>query len=252
VELVDAGAGDLVGERRSGHDRRVRATLPEVPHPSSGSLPAHRAPRRVDDPVAATLLLDDVARSVLAAFLEGERGVREAADTLGLDLDATLYRVKRLERAGLLVQVGLRRRAGRPVRLYRAAAEAWFVPFEVLPHADLEEAFFEMHVDQGRRLARAAARALRQTSWAGYRIARGDGGGLSVQGVREDGRAFADPDSYAGPVDASVELHLRPADALRLNQELRALVERYLALQEGRGEPNRLLVVACVPLDDEG
>jgi hypothetical protein len=109
-----------------------------------------------------------------------------------------------------------------------------------------------MHVDQGRRLARAAARALRQTSWAGYRIARGDGGGLSVQGVREDGRAFADPDSYAGPVDASVELHLRPADALRLNQELRALVERYLALQEGRGEPNRLLVVACVPLDDEG
>jgi DNA-binding Lrp family transcriptional regulator len=219
-------------------------------HPVSGRSADAGGAHRVDDPVAARLLIDEAYRNVLDAFIGRDRSVGEAAEELRLDLDATLYRVRRLHRAGLLVHSGTRPRAGRPVKLYRAAHDAFFVPFEALPYADLEETFLELHLAHARVMAKAAARALRDSAWSGYRIERGDDGQLWMRGGRAAGTAYAGAADAAGPADAMVELRLAPDDAERLNREFVVLIERYVALDRSdEGPANRMVTFASVPLE---
>lgn len=221
--------------------------------PDSGSSVTPSGAHRVDDPVAARLLTNEGFRTVLDAFIGRERSVAEAAHELRLGLDATLYRVRRLHRAGLLELRGMRPRGGRPVKLYRAAHEVWFVPFESLPHADLEETFLELHVAHAHVMARAAARTLGDSAWSGYRIERDGEGRLWMRGVRADGSAFDAASGTPGPTDAMVELRLAPDDALRLNAELTALLQRYVALDRSdEGPANRAVLFASVPLEADG
>ena len=223
--------------------------------PASG-----RTPRRVDDRAAARLLMDAATRAVFGCFLEQDRSVREAADLLERDLDAVLYRVKRLHAAGLLEVAALRRRAGRPIRRYRAPHALWFVPFEVLPYADVEEAFAAMGRAQVDRAARASARWLARDPWAGYLIGMGADGQVWLRGTREAPTAgtSVEPDpvrfgSTDGPLDVAVDLRLTRAQAMALNAELWALVSKYAdvgAVPSGTA-PNRSLFVMSVPLEDE-
>lgn len=217
----------------------------------SGSAQDASAPYRVDDLVAARLLVQEDYRTVLGVFLGRERSVSEAARALCAGLDATLYRVRRLERAGLLEVASVQRRAGRAIKRYQAVHDAWFVPFEALPYADLEEAFLELHVAHARVVARAAARALRRSEWSGYRIERNDDGRLWMRGVRADGTGFAG-ETDAGATDAMIELRLAPEDALRLNRELVALLQRYTLLDRSSDGPvNRVVLFASVPVEPD-
>lgn len=224
-------------------------------HPSSG-----RSRGRAEDPLAARLLLDEGVRDVLGPFLDRACSAQEVATELGRDLDWVLYRVKRLHQAGVLEVVGERRRGGRPIKLYRSRYGTWFVPFEALPFADVEETLTALHVAQARRVARASARHLARTPWAGFLVERREDGRTWVYGASdgagttESGRAWwGVPRSGQGAwaTDATVELRLTPDDARALNDELMALVERYLDVGGSDARPNRLLVVASVPLDDD-
>lgn len=249
--------GGAVGREQwgDGHGRRVRAKLPDMPGSVSGSVP-----KRVDDPAAARLLLDEVTREVFGSFLDRDRSVREAADHLGRDLDAVLYRVRRLHEAGLLEVVAVQRRAGRPVRRYRAPHPLWFVPFEVLPHADLEETYGSLMRVHADRAARAAARWAARTPWAGYLVGIGADGQVWLRGTRERpvGPTTAEPPrdrsgDRAGPLDAALDLRLTQAQAADLNTELWALVAKYAALGAATaGAANRFLLVVSAPLDASG
>jgi hypothetical protein len=210
------------------------------------------SPRRVDDPAAARLLMDAAAREVFGCFLGRTRSVREAADLLGRDLDAVLYRVRRLHAVGLLEVAAIQPRAGRPIRRYRAVHDAWFVPFEALPYADLEETFLDMHVAHASRAARAAVRWLADRPWAGYRIGVDASGRMWMRGAAEDDDGLdAEPPTRLGgldgPMDAGLELRLSPADARSLNADLAALVATYERRAE-EGPANRLLLVISVPI----
>jgi hypothetical protein len=199
--------------------------------------------------------MDASTRDVFGCFLGRTRSVREAADALGRDLDAVLYRVRRLLAVGLLEVAAVQARAGRPIKRYRAVHDAWFVPFEALPYADLEETFLDLHAVHAARAARAAARWLAGRPWAGYRIEVDATGRMSMRGAAEDDDAAAHDGpprrlgGPGGPMDAGNELRLSPADARALNDDLAALLATY----EGRAEdgpPNWLLLVVSVPLDD--
>ena len=198
--------------------------------------------------------MDAATRDVFGCFLGRTRSVREAADALGRDLDAVLYRVRRLHAVGLLEVAAVQARAGRPIKRYRAVHDAWFVPFEALPYADLEETFLDLHAAHAARAARAAARWLARRSWAGYRIGVDATGRMWMRGAAEDDDAAdAEPPRRlggpGGPMDAGNEMRLSPADARALQDDLTALVATY----EGRAEdgpPNWLLLVISVPLDD--
>jgi hypothetical protein len=198
--------------------------------------------------------MDAATREVFGCFLGRTRSVREAADALGRDLDAVLYRVRRLVAAGLLEVAAIQPRAGRPIRRYRAVHDDWFVPFEALPYADLEETFLDMHAAHAARAARAAVRWLADRPWAGYRIGVDEAGRMWMRGAAEDDDApgAAPPTLLGGldgPMDAGLEMRLTPADARSLNADLAALVATYerRALD---GPPNRLLLVISVPTGD--
>ena len=253
ADLFEAGATDVVCELRCrGHGPTVRATLPEMTRPASGRAASASGAHRVDDPAAAKLLTKEDYRTVLGAFLGRERSVGEAAAELRLGLDETLYRVRRLHQAGLLEVRATRPRAGRAVKLYRAVHDAWFVPFEALPYADLEETFLELHLAHARVIARAAAHALRRSEWSGYRIERLEDGRLWMRGVRADGSGYGSSADDEGATDAMVELRLAPDDARRLNAELTDLVQRYTALDRSdEGPTNRIVLFASVPVEAE-
>ena len=219
--------------------------------PVSGRAAAVDGAHRVDDPAAAKLLTHEDYRAVLGAFLGHERSVSEAAQELRLGLDATLYRVRRLHHAGLLEVRSVQPRAGRAIKRYRAVHDAWFVPFEALPYADLEETFLQLHVAHAHAIARAAAKALRRSEWSGYRIERNEDGRLWMRGVRADGSGFGGAATDAGATDAMLELRLAPDDAWRLNRELTELVTRYTALDRSdEGPVNRIVMFASVPVDE--
>ena len=221
--------------------------------PATGRSGADLDAHRVDDPSVAKLLTKEDYRAVLGAFLGRERSVAEAAAELRLDLDATLYRVRRLHQAGLLEVRSVQPRAGRAVKRYRAVHDAWFVPFEALPYADLEETFLELHVGHAHVIARAAAHALQRSEWSGYRIERNEDGRLWMRGVRGDGSGFGIAAVDAGATDAMVELRLTPEDARRLNRELTELVTRYTALDRSdEGPTNRIVMLASVPVEEPG
>ncbi len=223
--------------------------------PASGS-----SPHRIEDPAAARLLMDATSREVFGCFLGRDLSVGEAADLLERDLDAVLYRVRRLHAAGLLDVVAVQRRAGRPVRRYRAPHPLWFVPFEALPYADLEETFASMAHAQIDRAARASARWLARDPWAGYLIGLGEDGQVWLRGTREAPTAStsAQPDPaqlarYGGPLDLGLDLRLTLEQTQALNAELFALVSKYAelgAVPSGAGA-NRLLYVTSVPLEAE-
>lgn len=164
----------------------------------------------------------------------------------GSSIDATAaHRVTDPDAAKLLVDEGYRTVLDAFIGHERSVSEA----AEVL-RLDLEETFLELHFANARVMAKAAARALRASGWAGYRIQRGDDGRLWMRGGRADGGTYDSAADAAGPADASVELRHSTDGAERLNSELVALVERYVALDRyDEGPPNRAVLFASVPLE---
>jgi hypothetical protein len=82
----------------------------------------------VHDPRQAAVFTQPRLRRILLWFTRRPKSVGEAAAATGMDLKRTHYFVHRLAALGLIVIVGERRRAGRPVKLYRAIGDSFFVP----------------------------------------------------------------------------------------------------------------------------
>ena len=81
----------------------------------------------VEDEPAAAFLLDADRVRFLHPFMRGEHSTSEAASAVGVSVKDMAYRVKRMRELGLLTLTRERKRAGRPVRYYRAP-DAFFVP----------------------------------------------------------------------------------------------------------------------------
>ena len=113
----------------------------------------------MDEPAAGRALTDLTLLPPGAHFLRHEASAREAAVAIGADLDEFDDRVRKLAALGLLEVASVERRAGRPIKRYRAAAQAFFVPFAVLPHETLAHALVESARLPEHARAEGAARA---------------------------------------------------------------------------------------------
>src|SRR3712207_4147303 len=100
--------------------------------------PHHFGSFTVRNADAARLLVDVRTTGLLGAFLDAPRSVSDAARALNEYLDWARYRGRRLEAAGLLRLDGVQRRKGRAMKLYRAVADVFFVPFEVTRFESLD------------------------------------------------------------------------------------------------------------------
>ena len=95
---------------------------------------------RVRDPRMARAFSDPLRRRVVLLLAGRERSLGELALAVGVELKRLHYHVGALQALGLVVVAGRRARAGRPVKLYRAVADAFLVPAEatsVAPSAAL-------------------------------------------------------------------------------------------------------------------
>jgi hypothetical protein len=160
---------------------------------------------------AAAALIDPFRRRIVWSFLMCPRSVAEAAAETGIPLKQLHYHAQRLVRLGLLKIVDTRRRTGRPVKIYKAVAESYFVPHE-LAHELYSEGL---------------ARELR-SSLANEAHRTGDG---MVFELDSCGRPRAE--SVSGPRSIASEmwrvLRLSPETAASLRRELEDLLDRYVA-----------------------
>jgi len=206
----------------------------------------------VTDERAADALTDPTSLRHLAPFLGRTSSVAAAARESGEKPNTTLKRVRRFVALGLVEVARVEPRAGRPVQLYRSAADVFFVPFEVTHSESLEAALAERDLYWERMLRRNVVRGRREAlgDW-GTRFYRDRKGRLQVQtAVTPDANATTlEP---AAPATLSLwrdQLQLDFADAKELQREMFALVQRY----QGKSGSQRYLVrMGLAPILDEG
>lgn len=181
--------------------------------------------RTVTDPRAATLLSDPDWVPWIEPFLGRTRSIAEAADELGRPLDAVRYRVRRLHEVGVLEVVGERKRAGRPIRLYRTVADGFVVPFEATPFVDLEERLVATITAQARSFARSAAQLLREGGVEARRIYRAPDGTVHQEAAADDAMLAAAAER--DPLESlALEASLPRSVARELLRDMIALAQR--------------------------
>lgn len=84
----------------------------------------------------AAAVFADQRRRLVFDLARGDRSLKDLADATGMSLPLLTYHVRRLVALGLVREQRMTRRAGRPVRRYRAVAAAFFVPAALAPPPD--------------------------------------------------------------------------------------------------------------------
>jgi hypothetical protein len=202
----------------------------------------------VTDTEQARLFSDPAALRYLKPFLGREQTVSAAAREAGCSLETMLYRVRTFVRAGLLAVIREQKRAGRPIKYYRTVADGFFIPFALTPYTDLEALLSSVDSERQQVFIRTVAQLLREAGIEGRRIYRkGDEIHSEAAPSLKGSLDFQHPSLRHG-LDVSSELSLTRESAAALNQELRALLERYKG-QVTEGKPY-LLSLMLLPLID--
>ena len=134
--------------------------------------PPAEAFHTVTDPEQARLLSDPKTFEFFEPFVAREQSAGAAAVAVGCALDTILYRIKTFLRAGLLHVVRSEKRSGRPIKHYRSVHDAYFVPFEVTPFAELEERLAAGFRERQALVVPRLARVLEQSGRNGRRVYR--------------------------------------------------------------------------------
>lgn len=198
----------------------------------------------VRDPLAAALLVDHRRNRFLKPFLARERCIADVARELGVGKSLVSYWVGRLKALGLLRPVEGEPGHGRR-RLYRSSADCFVVALEDVP-LESDEAILSAQMDPPyERFKRSVLRAARRhvERWQ-FRIER-TADGVSQDLVPREGGSL----EQAQMINQRIKLHLRPADAVQLRAEMRALVERYRVLSDPELNRRGVLVWLCAVED---
>ncbi|MBB5234007.1 helix-turn-helix domain-containing protein [Deinococcus budaensis] len=186
----------------------------------------------VTQPAAVRVLLSARYQPVLRRLMLGEWAVADLARACGLPLNAAHHRVQTLVKQGLVAVTRTRPRRGRPVRLYRAAAEAFFVPYAATPAASPEALVAQREQDFTRRFDQAllalGQSLVRDEREIGVRLYRE--GHQVVQDLTPQAGHF-DPAALLQPQQPAVALISEP---LRLSREEAKTLQRELAELYGR------------------
>ena len=208
----------------------------------------------VTDPAQAKALTDVKLIGFVQSFIGHSRSVSEAAHLWKLRVDAAYYRVRQLERLGLIAVTGVAGRGGRGVKQYQAISDNYFVPFGIVPEATLEAilessgAYFRQTMLRAQSKATHEYFSLRTPGHWGLHIGLDQQGHINVNWLDANGH---DPDlndpNLPVIADGSPTLHLEPDEARALQRELFALIQRF---SNKNGSRKYLLHVTLAPLED--
>lgn len=204
--------------------------------------------RIVQDTRIADLLMSPITLRQIEPFLGRDVTVGEAARSSGERPNTVLKRVQRFVDLGLLQVVREEPRAGRAVKVYRTAADVFFVPFETTSAESFEAALAERDAYWEDLLRTNVVRARRQAfpDW-GTRIYRDPSGRLQIQMAVTPDRN-TDPLAPASPPALSAwrdHVFLDYSDAKALQRELFELLLRY---QRKGGAQRYIVHVGLAPI----
>lgn len=182
----------------------------------------------IEAPKAAAALLDPAAQAMVLSFT-APASIADVARAHGYDLKRLHHHVQRFCRLGLLEVVETKARAGRPIKLYRTTAPAFFVP-----HAAARELATE---GLARDLREGLAVAAKRPGKGYYVYADGEG-----TPRREPARSDTPPEA----AEMWRILRLSPEEMAELSAELDQLLTRYLRSAKGPGR-TYLLHAALAP-----
>jgi DNA-binding transcriptional ArsR family regulator len=185
---------------------------------------------RIDSPERAAVFTDPKRRRILTAFMGRERSLSEAAEALAMPMNRLAHHVGSFLRLGLLAVTRERKRAGRPIRYYRAAADAFVVPAALM----------------GRRAGDGLAAELRKALAEAETLAGASDIMLSLDG---EGRPLMSRSGGEREADACEYWRVLPlgrSEARALAGELRALLHKY-ERPTGKGAVAYLAHVALAP-----
>jgi DNA-binding transcriptional ArsR family regulator len=185
---------------------------------------------RLDAPDRAAALVDPVRRRILTAFIGRERSLSEAAGALAMPLNRLAYHVGALVRLGLVRVEREQKRAGRPIRFYRAVADHFLVPAAALPRRPGAGLAAEL---------RAALDGADQLAGGNDMVLTIDGGGRPIM-TRHGAETAADACEYWRVLTLSL------SEAQALAAELGALLRRY-GSKPGKGKRTYLAHAALAP-----
>lgn len=201
----------------------------------------------VEDPKAIELLVDRSQMRYLIPFLGKEASLSEASAHLSVPLANLHYPLKRLLALGLIAETRREKRQGRSVRYFQSVAEEFFVPGRILP-AELVISKSEAQWHR-RYVSQLVAELLNVTArlpmW-GLRVARHPTLGVQITLASEPGVNWAGNDDMSPALVFDwVTLELPAHQAKALQQDMRALLARYAALQQ-QGSQRYLLHLGLV------
>ena len=176
---------------------------------------------RIGDRRTAAALSDPLLRRLVLSLAHETLSVGEIAERSGIPLKRVHHHVTRLYRLGLLQVADERRRPGRPIKLYRAAAPSFFIPFEIAP---------ELLTEPLSRELRERLRAESLKSIQGMLLAT-DESGVPLM------RYVSDEDADVRASEFWLVLRLLPAEAERLRLDLKELLDRHARETSGKGKP---------------
>jgi DNA-binding transcriptional ArsR family regulator len=175
----------------------------------------------IGSPKAAQVFEHPQSRRILLALAASEQSLQELARATGLSLSLLHYHVGRLTTLGLVEAASEERRAGRPIKRYRAVSAAFFVP------AALESQTGVAALARDLRAALDDDRARRDDVGTVYSV---DADGRSRMRRVVDARA-------GGAFEAWIMLELSAPAADALQSELRAVFARYAQPGDGKSRP---------------
>jgi hypothetical protein len=133
----------------------------------------------IKDTEQARLLTDPDSFRFFKPFIAQACTVSQAAKEVGCKVDTMLYRVKTFVEVGLLKVVETEHRRGRPIKVYRSSADAYFVPFAVTPFDDVEAAIKQNIQKDVDIIVHNLARVIRHSGRDGRHIFRDQRGEVS-------------------------------------------------------------------------
>jgi hypothetical protein len=165
----------------------------------------------VTDPRMAAVFTNPGQRRILLWFTGRPKSASEGAAALGMDLRRLHYFVVRMKTLGLLHEVGQLRRPGRPIKLYRAAGDSFFISHEAAVKGFGDDLAAELRNSLGGRIGLG-------------------GGGILFTATADGsvrGRIVRSPDTDGDAFEAWRILRLAPQDLAELQQELNAVLNRF-------------------------
>ena len=216
--------------------------------------PKPRAMMTITDPKQGKLLMDPRSYRYFRPFVAQTKTASEAAAELGVTVATMLYRITTLVEAGLLVVTRIEKRAGSPIKHYRSVADEVFVPFDIMPHDDIDhyirDSMVSTYTD---RHIRGITRFIREQGHDGRRIFRGDDGTAWHHLAPASNRAQLPFDNASLDVvpggEEYDEIELSDAEAMELHRELRELWQRYR--QPNAKGRRYLLQTLLIPLEPD-